>query len=721
MRPIARLLAAAALLAPLRAQDPDPFPVAAPEDVGLPAQALAELAAAVRGFVERDEIVGAELLVIKGDKRVLHESFGWQDREAGLPMPKDALFSVRSMTKPVIGTAVAMLLEDSKLELDEPVATYLPSFENDKSRAITVRQLLHHTGGLPLSGLLGGEISRMKGVCEIAAAVGASGPQHPPGSGFHYSDAGADTLGALVEVVSGEPLGEFLRQRIFAPLGMSDALTFVAPDEPRRSRIASAYTGEAGGWTRYWSSADAPLFPFAMGSQGLYCSARDYARFLSLWKGNGRHADGRLLRMSSCKRALTPGTQMDYSSGFEGCVVHYGELWMLYIDQNQDPQGELYAFGHGGSDGTAAWVFPALDLMVLYFTQSRGNTTFPEFETTLQRALLDPLLGIDRAPPVAYSQAEIDALLGHYWDEADRNVRTLLRKGAGLWAEIPGVGVLELVATSTRDRWVLAVARDIAGEIERDAEGRPTALIERDLQTGRTARAPRLTPDPSLPSVDEVMALRKQAVDWERLEELGALRWTGTVDMSALKLQARVVGIAVGLARQRLDTSSSRGLGSVVVDGVRGWQSNSQIAGGAPSEVDPAMRERVRLQSFLLPITDWRSAYRELQVLTKAEFRGREVYYVRAVPELNPARTFMVDVQTGLLSADRAIQALAGLGEIGVLTSYDDWRGVDGIRLPFHILAQFHTPLLGTFETCIEQVETHVELAPGFFDMPARK
>jgi CubicO group peptidase (beta-lactamase class C family) len=139
------MIAPILLLALLPAAQAEPFPAATPESQGLDPKALAALADTVRGFVEHDEVVGAELLVIKGGHTVLHDAFGWKDREQKAPMVRDTLFCVRSMTKPVAGTAVEMLIEEGKLKLDDPVARYLPSFDTDKARAITIAQLLHHT------------------------------------------------------------------------------------------------------------------------------------------------------------------------------------------------------------------------------------------------------------------------------------------------------------------------------------------------------------------------------------------------------------------------------------------------------------------------------------------------------------------------------------------------------------------------------------------------
>ena len=377
----------------------DPFPAATPESQGLNPPALAKLADAVQAFVDRDDIVGAELLVVQNDHTVLHRAFGWKDRDDKVAMPLDTIFCVRSMTKPVAGTAVEMLIEESKIGLDDTAAHYLPSFDNDKSRSITVKELLHHTSGLPLSSLLGMKPSDIRSVRQVADLASAHGPDFTPGDHFSYSDDGADTLGAIVEIASGKSLAAFLGERVFTPLGMQDAIAFVAPDLEKRGRIASNYTGGKGSWKRYWSPKDPPLFGCLLASQSLYCTPLDYARFLALWKARGTAGGTRLLKPITCKRALASGTLTPLPSGFEGVETHYGELWELYVDKQSKSPSELYAFGHSGSDGTYSYVFPKLDLMVLYFTQSRAGLTGTEFESVLQREIVDPRLHIDRKPP----------------------------------------------------------------------------------------------------------------------------------------------------------------------------------------------------------------------------------------------------------------------------------------------------------------------------------
>lgn len=191
------------------------FAPATPESLGIEPARLAELCAVVQGYVDAEKTVGAELLVIRNDHLVLHRGFGWKHREESVPMEPGGVFCLRSMTKAVIGTAVQMLIDEHALSARDPVAKYLPAFDDERSRAITVEHLLTHTSGLPLSSLVGGGLAGLGGERDVAALAGEHGPDFVPGTRYQYSDDGADTLGALIEVVSGKSLEDLLRARIF--------------------------------------------------------------------------------------------------------------------------------------------------------------------------------------------------------------------------------------------------------------------------------------------------------------------------------------------------------------------------------------------------------------------------------------------------------------------------------------------------------------------------
>ena len=193
------------------------FPEADPESVGIPARALELLAERVQALVDNEEIVGGELVVIKNRRTVFREAFGWKDREASQPLEVDSVYCVRSMTKPLVGTAIQMLIDSDRLRLDTPVHEILPFFAGPETSKITVEHLLTHT--------------------EL---------KFEPGTRFEYSDAGSDTLGAIVAKITGAPVEQFIQQRILDPLGMQDTLALLGEHDEVIARIPSAYSGRVG-------------------------------------------------------------------------------------------------------------------------------------------------------------------------------------------------------------------------------------------------------------------------------------------------------------------------------------------------------------------------------------------------------------------------------------------------------------------------------------------
>jgi CubicO group peptidase (beta-lactamase class C family) len=378
-------------LAPL-ATAQSAFPDASPAEVGLDPAALARLGAKVREFVDTKEIVGAELVVVAKHRTAYRATFGFEDLEKKTAMEPRGIFCVRSMTKPVCGTAIQMLVDREELALDDKIAQYFHSFDHDDAAQITVRQLLSHTGGLPLSQFLRRPLQNAKDLPEIADVAGEFGPKSKPGELFNYSDDGADTLGALVEQLSGKTLDRFFAEELFEPLAMKDSIGVLKEGDPRLPRVHGLYIGGAEKWKRYWAPGKPPIFKFLLASQGLYASIDDYARFLALWMDGGAAGGKRLLTKEAVERALEPGPLMLGSpTGFRGWKLHYGQFWMVWVDPKRAPGKQVVAFGHNGSDGTFAYAFPELDLMVFYFTQSRQQQTGETFEQVLQEELLAPL------------------------------------------------------------------------------------------------------------------------------------------------------------------------------------------------------------------------------------------------------------------------------------------------------------------------------------------
>lgn len=311
---------------------------------------------------EDGKMVGAEMLIIRGRNIILHKALGWADREDNVPMSRNTICRIRSMTKPFVGTAILLLQQQGKLDLNDRVAVYIPAFDNPNSDAITIYQLMTHTAGFEQTGFPKGSIYEYPSLAAGVNDLGREGPQHPPGAQYVYSDGGSAALAHLVSVVSGMPCETFIRQNIFDPLGLNDTYCNAPDSDNLRRRFSSTYNWQEDQFAKYWDNLDAQEIPFFRGSGGIYSTPLDYARFLYAWS-NPRDT---LLSPEIRKSALE---STDFNNS-------YALQWEVY--HRNDSLG--IAFGHGGSDGTIAISLPEQDLLAVFFTQTRGTVAAALFE-----------------------------------------------------------------------------------------------------------------------------------------------------------------------------------------------------------------------------------------------------------------------------------------------------------------------------------------------------
>jgi CubicO group peptidase (beta-lactamase class C family) len=681
----------------------DPFPPLelAADD---PARAALELLSEhVRALVEEDACVGAELHVIRGRRTILHASHGWADREAERPLALDSIACVRSMTKPLVGTAVQMLLDEGKLSLDTRVAELLPSFDRPDTREITIEQLLTHTGGLTMSAIAQ-PLSTYGSVADVAAEAAAHGLEHAPGTAFHYSDAGADTLGAVVAKVSGMAIEEFVQRRILDPLGMSESLTLLARDDPRRGRIPSAYSGGPGSWERHWGPDDEPMFPLFLTSQGLYATTRDYARFLALWMDSGRVGEHRLLSEEAVERGLTPRNRMDYPSGFRDVATQYAQQWMVYLDEET---GARRAFGHNGSDGTHAWAWPEEDLIVLFFTQSRGTTCGLALESVLQELLIDgDVEGYRaRARRKAESLVGLERFEGLYLDEDNHRAYYVVQaEGSRLAIERPGKFHVGLTPTGEDGRFTLEGNLELT--FEASAEGpSPAFLLPSDVRVERQVRH---VPQADLPEVDEVLERIRAAHGVEHLAELGAVRMTGTIEIPQRKLSG-TVELLFDAERCRLvaDLGVTQSRLWVTADG----RAFTQEGDAEPTEAEGAARLGVLETHPAYRHGGWERSGRSVEVLRRIEKEGRPtLLLLRTTSDEAPGASKIVEEETGLLRFEDRLEQIPGVGILGVEVGYGDFRPVGAATLPFEIRSKYAFALLGEILVQYEEAEVGVEV-----------
>jgi CubicO group peptidase (beta-lactamase class C family) len=387
------LLSLAFLAAPaLSAQDVT-LTQGKPEDVGMSPAILQGGVQLYRDAVERGDLVGAVLLVAKDGKVVLHEAVGWRSKGKGLPMERNTMFRMASNTKPTIATAIGILVQEGKLSYDDPVRDYIPSFDNYRSGFIQIRHLLNHTSGFRIGSLFLEPYTQPSAEHPDAptlqlevAKYGPVGAEVVPGTSYSYSNPGFNTLGALVEIASGQSLESFLDQRIYTPLAMSDSYNHEVADklEGKLSRMGAVHyqrDSVSGEWIPEWQPGDPPQVPFVRASGGMISTAMDYAAFCQMFLNHGIYGGTRILEERTVERM----TSDSYFAGGEfdperSARVGYGMGWVVARDGT---------FSHTGSDGTAAWVDPERDLIVLVLTQTpRGRNPRNKFFELVRTAIV---------------------------------------------------------------------------------------------------------------------------------------------------------------------------------------------------------------------------------------------------------------------------------------------------------------------------------------------
>jgi CubicO group peptidase (beta-lactamase class C family) len=694
-------------LAGTPAQEPaqQRFPGSTAIAEGVSPEALAKVGALVQSLVDDEEIVGAELLVIKHGRTLLHEAFGWSDLEARVPMETGSVFCVRSMTKPLIGASILMLIEDDVLELDDHVAQFLPSYDADGLRDITIEHLLAHTSGLPFSYIAAADLQELESIQAVAARARGRALEFEPGSAFQYSDHGTDTLTAVIEAVSGAPAADFVRARVLAPLGMDDSACVLGEKSPLRARALPKYVGSRGAWTRFWSPDAAPLFPFFLGSQGLYATLEDYARFMDFWLKKGRAGREKLLGARYVRKALTPGPYpLGAGTGLPGLRVDYGflmELWTRPGAHEEDAR-EVVVFGHNGSDGTHAWVFPEQGALVFYFTQSRNNVTGLRVEEVLGEVFLGvPFDPHQAAPP-------LEQYLGYYREDERDLYRAIVLDEGELALEVLGRGVVPLAYVG-EDRWKVRPEPGVVLAFQRDESGAVTGFRIGDHEELR------FEPSADLPRAEELAARVAAAHRIDLAETLGPLRIRSKLSIETLGIEGEVTSLLAWPDRFRVDVAAGEERESSAFDGeVARYRTSAQPT---IRVLDGARAEVLRLEHLFARLGDWRLWYPELRVIQRIRKGDEDALLVRTGGTSAPATTFFIDARTGLVGRVASMTYIESLGRIGQQVTYRDYRDVSGMQLPHRVEVKLPNPMVGTIVSTVEELELGVALPEGVFEL----
>lgn len=369
---------------------------ASPESVGISSERLRRLEAGMKKLVDDNRLAGVVSLLSRKGKVVHFAAAGKKDIQAVDPVQKDSIFRIYSMTKPITGVALMMLYEEGKWRLEDPVSRYIPEFASLKvqtgenpdgtirvepaRRSMTMRELMTHSGGLAYGLNDRNAVDRMyrdKGILDssiplttMVSTLATIPLIANPGTRWYYSIS-VDVQGYLVEKLSGQPFDEFLRRRIFDPLGMKDT-AFYVPKE-KLSRLALVHGEDGGKLVISKMGGDPTVVPKGpSGGGGLFSTAEDYARFCQMLLNTGEWNGTRLLAPRTVEMMRTnhlraePLATMTPGTGF-------GMDFAVVMDPAE--AGEAYSKGvyyWSGAAGTWFWIDPVEDMAFVGMIQHRG-------------------------------------------------------------------------------------------------------------------------------------------------------------------------------------------------------------------------------------------------------------------------------------------------------------------------------------------------------------
>jgi CubicO group peptidase (beta-lactamase class C family) len=403
-----------------------------PEEVGLSSERLHRIHEAVQRHVDAKEVSGAVTLVARKGRLVHLEAHGLMDIESNKPMPKDGIFRLASMSKPITGAAVMMLVEEGRVRLNDPVSRFIPEFKNlnkvavpkpgataagggagrgaaagsgrgapapefdtvSASREITIRDLLTHGSGL-MSGGLGNSVAPQRTPTDTLATFIPKLANVPldfqPGTLWRYSgQAGFDILSRVVEVASGQTYEQFLKQRFFEPLGMKD--TGFYPTGDGASRLVTLYARQAGTLTRNPNQETGVSHVYFSGAGGIMTTASDYLQFAQMMV-NGGQLNGKRYLSPKTIELMTSNHTGDMVNGQFGRPAHgmgFGLSMQVVLDPvAADLRVGAGTFGWAGAYGCNVNMDPKENMVSIIMMQTPTGPLQRDFENATWQSIVE--------------------------------------------------------------------------------------------------------------------------------------------------------------------------------------------------------------------------------------------------------------------------------------------------------------------------------------------
>jgi CubicO group peptidase (beta-lactamase class C family) len=398
------------------------LPEASAEEIGISAESLFQIDTLLENAVANGNLPGIVALVAREGQTIYYKAFGMADNGTGHPLERDDIFRIASQSKAVTATAVMMLWEEGLFGLDDPVSKFIPEFGNagildgfnpddttystiPAERPVTIRHLLTHTSGVGY-GMIDKDDRMMMihikaGVADLFTGSSASTAEfvkklgslplhHNPGEKYTYS-MGQDVLGYLIEVISGVPFNEFLRTRLFDPLGMEDTW-FILP-ENLHERLVTVQHKENGKWESFPVTFYDPEYPkiqerdFFSGGAGLSSTAMDYAIFLQMYLNGGEWNGVRILQQSTIDTIMANHFPKIWDDTQD---EHYGLVFKVLTGNSE--WGRQGTFRWGGYFNTQYFADPEKQIIGILMKQTQGrvnNDPWKEYRELVVNCPLD--------------------------------------------------------------------------------------------------------------------------------------------------------------------------------------------------------------------------------------------------------------------------------------------------------------------------------------------
>ena len=403
---------AASLLLGVPLARADELPRATPDSVGISSERLGRIATVLNADIEAGKLPGAVVAIVRKDKLVYFEAFGWRDKAADVRMTTDTIFSIASMTKPMVAVGALMLSEQGQLNVGEPLARYLPQFakmtvaQRDASgqptlatvpadHQITLQDLFRHTSGLIYGGRGSTVVHKLYPAGSAAAAEHLTGAEfldklaglpllHQPGTTWDYG-FGLDVLGLVIEHETHQPLNAYMAEHLFRPLGMVDTGFIVPADKAARYAHALPTDPETGK-PQHMSDATKPT-KFDCGGGCAVSTASDYLRFALMLMHGGALGETRILGRKTVEYMLADQLGPDIKNligNADPTRADYGFGLGLAVRQTEGRvrlMGSVGDFTWPGASGTNWWVDPKEELAVVFMAHSPGTIRWHYRET----------------------------------------------------------------------------------------------------------------------------------------------------------------------------------------------------------------------------------------------------------------------------------------------------------------------------------------------------